>query len=152
MTDTTAESFAAVLLIGWISRFGVPVTISSDQGRQFESNLWNALMNLLGVMQSRTTAYHPQANGLVEWFHRHFKDGLKARLAGSNLVHDLPIVLLGIRSTLKENLSCTSAKLVYGTSLRLPGNFFSSPSSVEPSSFVSKLRNTMQRQQFTSTG
>jgi hypothetical protein len=49
------------LLTGWISRFGHPQTITTDQGRQFESQL------------SRTTAYHPAANGLVERFHRTLK-------------------------------------------------------------------------------
>ena len=117
MADATAESCASALLTGWISRFGVPTTITSDQGQQFESHLWHALMNLLGATRLRITAYHPQANGLVERFHRHLKTGLKARLAGSNWVDDLPIVLLGIRATLKEDLSCTSADLVYGTTL-----------------------------------
>ena len=41
---------------------------------------------------------------------------------------DLPLVLLGIRSALKVDLKCSTAELVYGTTLRLPGDFFlSSP-------------------------
>ena len=71
MTDATDESCASALLSGWMARFGVPVTITSDQGQQFESHLWKALMNLLGTKRNRTTAYHPPANGLVERFHRH---------------------------------------------------------------------------------
>ena len=119
MVDATAESCASALLTGWISRFGVPTTITTDQGQQFESELWHSLMNLLGTTRLRITAYHPQANGLVEGFHRHLKTGLKARLAGSKWVADLPVVLLGIRTTLKEDLSCTSAEMVYGTTLLL---------------------------------
>ena len=149
--DATAESCAQALLTGWISRFGVPVTITSDQGRQFESGLWSELMKLLGIQRHRTTAYHPQANGLVERFHRHFKEGLKARMAGNNWVNELPIVLLGIRTTLKEDLSCSSADLVYGTTLRLPGDFFTAPTIMDPTSFVSQLRHTIQSQQFIST-
>ena len=133
MADSTAESCASALLTGWISRFGVPTTITSDRGQQLESDLWHSLMNLLGATRLRTTAYHPQANGLVERFHRHLKTGLKARLAGSNWVDDLPVVLLGIRATLKEDLSCTSAELVYGTTFRLPGDFFTAPTIEDPS-------------------
>ena len=151
MTDATSESCASALLSGWISRFGVPATITSDRGRQFESALWNSLMNLLGTTRNRTTSYHPQANGMVERFHRHLKGGLKARLVGSNWVDELPIVLLGIRATLKEGLSCSSAELVYGTTLRLPGDFFSGPVFVDPSSFISRLRQSMQSQQFVPT-
>ena len=109
-------------------------------------------MHLLGTTRHRTTAYHPQANGLVERFHQSFKDGLRARLAGANWLSDLPIVLLGIRTSLKEDLSCTAAEMVYGSRLRLPDDFLSAPTPMDPSSFVSKLRHTMQSQQFIPTG
>ena len=151
MPDATAESCASALLSGWISRFGVPRTITSDRGAQFESELWNSLMTLLGTSRLRTTAYHPQSNGVVERFHRHLKGGLKARLAGNHWVDNLPIVLLGIRASLKEGLSCTSAELVYGTTLRLPGDFFSPPIAEDACSFVSRLRSTMHHQQFIPT-
>ena len=55
----------------------------------------------------------------------------------------LPLVLLGIRTALKEDISTTCAEMVYGTTLRLPGEFFapSSPTSLpDPSDFVSKLK------------
>ena len=125
MMDATAESCAQALLFGWVSCFGVPLTITSDQGRQFESGLWCELMHLLGTMRHSTIAYHSQSNGLVERFHQQFKDGLKARLAGSHWVNELPVVLLGIRASVKVDLSCTPAELVYGTTLWLPGDFFS---------------------------
>jgi hypothetical protein len=61
----TVESCARVLLHGWISRFGLPWSIMSDHGRQFESNLWASLMLLLGIKRKCTTAYHPQCNSIV---------------------------------------------------------------------------------------
>ena len=84
-------------------------------------------------------------------FHRHLKTGLKARLAGSNWVADLPVVLLEIRATLKEDLSCTSAEMVHGITLRLPGDFFSAPTIEDPTSFVSRLQSSMQHLQFVPT-
>ncbi len=68
---------ARAFISGWISRYGVPSTIISDRGRQFESNLWDSLMSLLGTKRARTTAYHPQANGMVERFHRQLTAALK---------------------------------------------------------------------------
>ena len=91
----------------------------------------------LGSNTSSHNSISPQANGLVERFHRSFKDELRARLAGAKWVSDLPMVHLGIRISLKEDLSRTAAELVYGTTLRLPGNFFSAPSSMDQTSFVS---------------
>ena len=71
---------ARALLDGWIANFGVPDSVTSDQGAQFTSKLWRELNTLLGVERvNHTTAYHPQANGLVERFHRQLKDSFKAR-------------------------------------------------------------------------
>jgi cleavage and polyadenylation specificity factor subunit 1 len=60
-------------LTGWISRFGCPETITTDQGRHFESQLFHSLAKLCRIQLSRTTAYHPAANGIVERFHRTLK-------------------------------------------------------------------------------
>ena len=79
LTSITAEVVAQTFLTGWISRFGVPSTIVTDRGRQFESQLWTNLMSLLGSKRSRTTSYHPQTNGMVERFHRQLKAALKAQ-------------------------------------------------------------------------
>ena len=47
-----------------------------------------------------------------------------ARLKVSNGVDALPCRLLGIRSTPKEDLKRSSAELVYGTPLKVPGDVF----------------------------
>ena len=53
----------------------------------------------------------------------------------------LPLVLLGIRTALKEDLGCTAVELVYGTSLRFPGEFVvsSSDTTSDPVSYVTQL-------------
>ncbi|KAJ8415608.1 hypothetical protein AAFF_G00425880 [Aldrovandia affinis] len=52
---------------------GTPPDLSSDRGPQFTPELWSAVAEGLGVKLHRTTAYHPQANGLCERFHRSMK-------------------------------------------------------------------------------
>jgi len=66
LQDITAGTVAQALLSGWIARYGYPQTIITDQGRQIESLLFNSLANMCGIRLSRTTAFHPAANGLVE--------------------------------------------------------------------------------------
>jgi hypothetical protein len=146
LSDITAESVAAGFLQGWISRFGVPSTVTTDRGAQFESTLWSSLMQTLGTKRLRTTAYHPIANGLIERFHRHLKAALKCQPQPDRWMDALPLVMVGIRSTVKENLSCTVVEMVYGSTLRLPGEFFTSPSTMaapNPASYVAKLRTAM---------
>ena len=105
-------------------------------------------MTLLGSKRALTTAYHPQTNGTVEQFHRQLKAALKAQPNPMSWMDVLPLVLLGIRTALKEDISSTAAEMVYGTTLRLPGKFFtpsSTPSLPDPSDYVSQLRTHMQR-------
>lgn len=116
---TVAEKFISV----WVSRFGVPRTLTTDQGTQFESRFFKEISNILGSNKIRTTTYHPHSNGMIERFHRHLKSSLKAASNTKNWYSNLPWVLLGIRSAIKEDIGCCSAQLLYGQSLRLPGEF-----------------------------
>ena len=142
--DITAETVAQAFVSTWISRFGVPSLITTDRGAQFESALWKALMTLLGTTRVRTTSYHPQANGLVERFHRQLKAILRIKNPSIGWVQALPITLLGIRCSLKEDIKCSVSELVYGTTLRLPGEFFQSNTQMpDHGSYANHLKNLM---------
>lgn len=143
LPDMEAETVARAFLSGWVSRYGVPTHLTSDQGRQFESRLFASLAKLLGVERIRTTAYHPQSNGMVERHHRHLKAAIRCHATG-DWVRCLPLVLLGIRAAIKEDIGASSAQLLYGTTLRLPGEFFETTSSQGPTSaFVEDLQRVM---------
>lgn len=121
LSSTTASAVADALIAGWICRFGVPAELTSDRGVQFTSEVWALLMNRLGIRHNLTTAYHPQANGMVERSHRQLKDALRSRLAGPEWCSHLPWVLFSLRATPKEDSNLSSAELVYGSPLVLPG-------------------------------
>ena len=122
--DIDAYAIARAYIQNWVARFGVPLHMTSDRGPQFVSELWSCMSNLLGTDLHPTTAYHPQANGLIERNHRDLKASLKCRLNGPNWVDELPWVLLGLRTAPKEDLRASSAELVYGSPLTVPGDFF----------------------------
>ena len=137
-----------LLLADGFLDLGVPSTVTTDRGSQFESALWTQLMHLLGSKRIRTTAYHPIANGFIERLYRQLKAALKSQPNPTHWVDSLPLVLLGIRTALKEDIHCTSAELVYGTSLRLPGEFFDhiqDDTTDDPAAYVANLKSVMQQ-------
>ena len=62
-------------------------------------------------------------------------------------------MLLGIHTAIKEDLQCTAAELVYGVSLRLPGEYFSvsSPSSCPDPGYITRLKQCMSALRATPT-
>ena len=143
--DQSAEAVANSLISVWFSRFGIPAAITTDQGRQFEGSLFQSLAQYFGFSSKFTTAYHPQANGLIERQHRTIKAALKCHLCDNrNWVDSLPIVLLGIRTSLKCDLNCSSAELVYGSTLRLPGEMLILSKKIPQNEFLQKLQSTIR--------
>lgn len=122
LQDMTAETVARAMCVAWISRFGVPETVTTDQGRQFESELFRELGKAMGSKHIRTTAYHPQSNGLVERFHRTLKAAIMA-VDSKHWCDQLPMIMLGLRTSFRSDFDCSVAELVYGQALRIPGEF-----------------------------
>ncbi|XP_064486083.1 uncharacterized protein LOC135398628 [Ornithodoros turicata] len=93
-----------------------------------------------------TTAYHPAANGMVERLHRQLKAALCSQPEPTNWVDHLPWVLLGLRSSPKQDLKCSSATLVFGSPLCLPGDFLDSSPKPPPTGddFATRLRQHFQ--------
>lgn len=143
LPDITAEIVGKAFYEHWVSRFGVPSKIITDQGRQFESQLFRNLAAICGSKVAHTTPYHPQCNGKIERFHRTLKCAIKAH---NNIkwTEILPTVLLGLRAAIRPDTKHSIAQMVYGTHIKLPGEFFDPPvSKMDPETFVTKLQTFM---------
>jgi cleavage and polyadenylation specificity factor subunit 1 len=123
LSDTTAKACFQAFINSWCSRFGIPSTITTDQGSQFTSSMWSTLMKELGVRHILTTAFHPQSNGMVERLHRSLKAALRARHASTSWVEHLPWVLLGLRTAPRKDNSLSAAEMVFGAAPSLPSRF-----------------------------
>lgn len=150
MADITAKTVAENIIKHWIPFAGLPLTISTDRGRQFEANLFHELNIALGVNHLRTTAYHPQANGLIERFHRTLKSALMCKNA-KNWSKKLPLILLDLRAAYKPDIKASAAEMVFGTQLRLPGEFLAESKQQSQTEFVNQFREFMQELRPTQT-
>ncbi len=142
LKGVTTEDCVEAFFIGWVGRFGISSTVTSDKGVRFTSAVWKSMCSQLGIQHKLTTAYHPQANGTVERFHRQLKASLRARLIDQQWLLHLPWVLLGLRAAPKEDCGLSSAEMVYGVPLTLPGEFLGPEETPSPG-FLTELRARM---------
>jgi hypothetical protein len=63
-----AEAVASIMVEEVIPMFGVHQVIHSDQGKQYESRLFQEMCKVLPITKTRNTAYHPRSDGMVEGF------------------------------------------------------------------------------------
>ena len=128
----------------WISRYGTPETLTTDQGSQFESQLFRALLRLIGCHRVRTTAYHPAANGMIERWHRTLKAAIMCH-SDREWSRTLSTVLLGLRSNVLD-IGSSPAEFVFGATLRIPGEFVLPDDFVpNPHMFLEEFREHMRK-------
>jgi len=70
LQDTTTITLTTILLNDIVCRYGVPSSLHSDQGANLCSSVIQSLCQMLGIKNTRTSAYHPQGNSQVERFNR----------------------------------------------------------------------------------
>ena len=66
LVDRSAEVVVASVIGHYITVYGTPRRILTDQGRNFESEQFAKFCNLFRISKIRTSAYHPQSNVICE--------------------------------------------------------------------------------------
>ena len=122
LKDQTAQTVADVIVREFVSIFGMPRQIHSDQGRNFESLLFQEMCKLLGANKTRTCPYRPNSDGQVERFNRTLQQMLKTLVSEARDDWDdlLPYVTMAYRSTPHESTGCTPNILMLGKEINLP--------------------------------
>lgn len=145
LVETSAQTISRAFYDTWIVRFGSPKVITTDQGAQFESRLFSALLELIGCECIRTTPYHPASNGMIERWHRVLKAAIMCH-NGQDWSRVLSTVLLGLRSHVRADTGASPAEFLFGTNVRLPGEFFS-PEDLTPNPkiFIEEFREFMRQ-------
>lgn len=107
--DHTAQTVADKLVVEFFTKFGCPAQIHTDQGREFQSELFRLVCEKFGVDQTRTAPYRPNSDGLVERFNRTLKQMLKIFSAENPKDWDdhLPYLLMAYRASQHKSTGCT---------------------------------------------
>ncbi|UYV83545.1 hypothetical protein LAZ67_23001432 [Cordylochernes scorpioides] len=144
LPDMKSETIARAFYENWIVRFGAPHTVISDRGKQFTSQLFKDLTTLCGIKLRHSTAYHPQCNGKIERLHRTIKTAIRAHNS-IKWTETLPTVLLGLRAAINKDNNHSLSQMVYGKTIRLPGEFFdASKHHLHAEEFVQQLQRQME--------
>ena len=73
-----AKTVADVLYRQWITKYGCPKQLHSDQGGEFTSKLFQEMCSKLRMDQTRTAAYRPQPNDFEDRSNRSLQAMLRA--------------------------------------------------------------------------
>ena len=117
-----ASTVAKVLVDRYISHWGCPLIIHTDQGKTFESKLFQELCRLLGIEKTRSSSFRPQSNGFIEKHNHTIIKMLTPYVAENQKDWDehVDLVMMAYRSSVQSSTGFTPSKLHIGREVRLP--------------------------------
>ena len=122
--DQQAETVAEVLVSQFVCRFGVPIDLHSDQGRNFESKVFQEMCTILGINKTRTTPYNPKSDGLVERYNRTIVNAVSLMIQPHQHQRDwdvyLPYVGMAYRSSIQASTGESPNMMMLGREVTMP--------------------------------
>lgn len=121
LKEASAEKCALILLNEVLLRYGIPRRIHSDNGPQFVSAVMQKLCYCLGIRQTFTPVYHPEANP-VERKNRDLKVQLSICVKRAHTTWDLNLasIRFAMNSSKCATTGYSAAYLTFGRELRTP--------------------------------
>lgn len=124
--DKTALS-AARAILRTIGNFGVPVTIRSDGGKEFISDVLASIEHILGVTHHKIMPYHHEGNSLAEKANRSVLENLRNLISdkrykfnGEHQWSDLlPLVQRIMNASFNSSIGCSPSSLIFGDNIDL---------------------------------
>ena len=148
--DQVAETLGDKLMLV-ICKHGVPTALLSDQGRNYESNLFREVLDLLDCHKVRTTSYHPEADGQSERFNRTFLDMVRCVINENqdNWDEVIPKVLFAYNTAVHATTKMSPFELLYGRKPKFPSDLMFEPEvpviEIAPESYAAKQKEQFQK-------
>lgn len=122
LPDEQAVTVAEVLASEWVYRYGAPQTLHSDQGRNFESEVFQKMCTLFGIEKTHTTPFRPQSDGQVERFNATLQKILATTAERCHWDWDLmiPYAVMAYRATKHSATSFTPNFMMFGREVSEP--------------------------------
>ncbi|MCP3681087.1 MAG: transposase family protein, partial [bacterium] len=120
--DAKATNIARFFMENIVARFGCPLEIVTDRGKNFQSKLLQEICNLCAIRKISTSSYHPETNGLVERFNRTLCNMLSMYVTKQQNDWDLwlPYCLFAYNTAKQDSTQESPYFLLYGRDPRLP--------------------------------
>ena len=121
-TDTVANCIVKTIL-----KFGIPNQIITDQGPNFQAEMLQHVYDLLDVYKTRTTPYHPEADGGSEIAIKAIKNMIKCYIENENQRdwdEKLPFFVFAHNSATHATTGFTPFELLMGRQQKLPIDLF----------------------------
>lgn len=126
LQDHTAQTVADVLITEFICRYGTPYRIHTDQGREFESQLFSEIGTKLEIYKTRITIYRPPSDGMVERLNRTLQQmrSLSVNKHRTDWDDHLPYVMMAYSAAIHDSTKCSQHFLMLGRETEFPIDIF----------------------------
>jgi len=136
LAGITATDVSSAFFRDWISVYGPPDTVLTDNGPQFASLFFQGVCNLMGIRNLYTSTYHPQTNGQVERFNKTLMDMFTSYIEDYQDTRDEQVSVLALayysrphRTTGVAHMDLVTPRRVSNVSLeRMPDGMTPDPS------------------------
>ena len=124
LPNQSASEVATAFVNEFVSRLGCPLQVHTDQGTNFESELFLAVCSLLRIAKTRTTPYRPCSNGQVERMNRTLLGMVRCFVEKDHLLWDtyVPQLAGAIRATPNRTTGFSPNFLMLGREVTSPAD------------------------------
>ena len=124
LSSKTAKHCASEFFYGYICRHGLPKTLISDNGKEFNNEFYSTLCNIFKIKKVNTSVYTPSSNGVVERTNRKILEILRTTIGGADTEWDLslPAVQMTLNTSLHASIKDTPHAALYGLDCNSPFN------------------------------
>ncbi|WMV37848.1 hypothetical protein MTR67_031233 [Solanum verrucosum] len=118
----TAEDYAKLHLREMVSLHGVPLSIISNRGTKFTSQIWKSFQKGIGTKVMLSTTFHPQTDGKAEQTIQTYENLLRVCVIDfkGNWDDHFPLIEFSYNNSYHSSISMAQFDVLYGRRCRSP--------------------------------